>query len=256
MTIAIFVFLLCVSMFVHELGHALYMQKYGVRIKTFSIGLNCPLKIQFKSERVLGGATVQITPLLVGAYVEPAEDGVETLQSLPYKERADVSGAGPLANIMFAVLLVLVYKALLKGWDFFEPSTMIGVGVLAALYYGRKILSRYIFLPLGIVLTASLVWGVIHDPLETVAGPIGIIKMATEHSSSVAEIVIFSVLISLAIGLMNLLPFYPLDGGRIAEALLQNRSERAQNAFRLVGVVLLLLLVGLAFAADITNLMK
>jgi len=72
------------SVFLHELGHAHYMSKYGVPIKTFSIGFPFPLKISFRSKKILNGAKIQITPLIILAYVQPTDEGATMMLQLPY----------------------------------------------------------------------------------------------------------------------------------------------------------------------------
>ncbi len=75
MTIALATFLIVFSIFLHELGHAHYMTKYGIPIEVFSIGFWFPLKIPFSSKKILNGAKLQITPFLLGEYVKPTKEG-------------------------------------------------------------------------------------------------------------------------------------------------------------------------------------
>ena len=68
-------------------------------------------------------------------------------------------------------------------------------------------------------------------------------------------------LISVNLGLMNLLPIPVLDGGHIAQAALEGvtrrpLSIRAREIANLVGIVLLFMLMVFVFKNDIVRLMR
>jgi len=97
--------------------------------------------------------------------------------------------------------------------------------------------------------------------LDNVAGPIGIAQTAnTSASLGVAWFLSFLAIMSLSIGILNLLPIPILDGGHLLYYLIEvvkgsPVSERALVAGQYVGLALLAGLMGLAFYNDILRLL-
>lgn len=93
--------------------------------------------------------------------------------------------------------------------------------------------------------------------VKNVSGPIQIAQLAgSSASAGVTAFIGFVALISISIGILNLLPIPILDGGQILFGLIEAvkgspLSERLQIAGQQVGLVLLALLMGLAFYNDI-----
>jgi regulator of sigma E protease len=96
--------------------------------------------------------------------------------------------------------------------------------------------------------------------LDNVAGPIGIAQTAnTSASMGLAWFLSFLAIMSLSIGILNLLPIPILDGGHLLYYLIEvvkgsPVSERALVAGQYVGLALLAGLMGLAFYNDILRL--
>ena len=118
---------------------------------------------------------------------------------------------------------------------------------------GSKFFSRYLILPLGIV-SAILTFGlIIKSPMESVAGPIGIGKMIGD-TSSLSMAMFNAAFLSFAIGLTNILPLLPFDGGKIAFFLL--RGNRFQLFFSKVSISLFVLLMAFAILTDLFDLFR
>ncbi len=98
--------------------------------------------------------------------------------------------------------------------------------------------------------------------LDNVAGPIGIAQTANFSASlGVAWFLSFLALMSLSIGILNLLPIPVLDGGHLLYYLIELLkgspvSERVLVAGQYVGLALLAGLMGLAFFNDIVRLIS
>jgi regulator of sigma E protease len=97
--------------------------------------------------------------------------------------------------------------------------------------------------------------------LDNVAGPIGIAQTAnTSAALGLAWFLSFLAIMSLSIGILNLLPIPILDGGHLLYYLIEvvkgsPVSERALVAGQYVGLALLAGLMGLAFYNDILRLL-
>jgi len=62
----------------------------------------------------------------------------------------------------------------------------------------------------------------IEDPQKALVGPVGIVQMSGEMAEfGISTVVWFAGIVSLGLGLFNLLPFLPLDGGRIMVAIVE-----------------------------------
>jgi regulator of sigma E protease len=95
---------------------------------------------------------------------------------------------------------------------------------------------------------------------KTVGGPIMLFSIAAQAAEEGIESFLFKMaLISVNLGLMNLLPIPVLDGGHIATCLVESvtrrpLSIRAREIANLVGVVLLVVLMLFVFKNDIVRL--
>jgi regulator of sigma E protease len=95
--------------------------------------------------------------------------------------------------------------------------------------------------------------------VKNLSGPLTIAQLAGDSAAAgVAAFLSFLVLISLALGFMNLLPIPILDGGQVVMQAIEwvkgsPLSERAQAAGQQVGIALVVLLLGLALYNDITR---
>jgi regulator of sigma E protease len=134
LTIAAFVFVLGVLIFVHELGHFLMARRIGVRVITFSLGFGPKL---FGFTR--GGTEYRVSAVPLGGYVkmagetpdDPRNGQPDEFLSKTKWQRFQVLIMGPVMNILLAV--VLMWVVLMQGDR--EPSFLrrpVKVGAVAA----------------------------------------------------------------------------------------------------------------------------
>jgi len=110
-------------------------------------------------------------------------------------------------------------------------------------------------------LQARLMWRMLAGQVsvKNISGPLSIAQMAGESAiAGTASFLWFLVLISLALGFMNLLPIPILDGGQVVMQAIEwakgsPLSERAQLAGQQVGIMLVVLLMGIALYNDIAR---
>jgi regulator of sigma E protease len=100
-----------------------------------------------------------------------------------------------------------------------------------------------------------------HASLDNVAGPVGIAQTANSSASmGLAWFLSFLALMSLSIGILNLLPIPILDGGHLLYYLIEivkgsPVSDRVMATGHYLGILMLTGLMGLAFYNDIARLL-
>ena len=97
--------------------------------------------------------------------------------------------------------------------------------------------------------------------LSNISGPLTIAKFAGQAASiGLAAFLSFLALVSISLGVLNLLPVPILDGGHLLYYLIElikgsPLSDVAQELGQRVGIVLLVLLMGLALFNDLSRLL-
>jgi len=218
MLITLCVFLIIFSMLLHEFGHAIYMHKYGLGVDTISLGYPFPIKIRFRLKRVFDGMTLQLTPLLIGAYAKakyPAQ--------LPYNKMADIYSAGALVNILFGGIILTFCRIIrLENINMlFDSQLIVLLLIIIVLPFCNKIFSRFIALPLGVSLFCYILW-VFFQALMKPANASPETMQMLIHVSNIYDAFVISAILSIGIGLLNLLPILPMDGGLLVDSFLEN----------------------------------
>jgi len=136
-------------------------------------------------------------------------------------------------------------------------TAKVRMGILPSLYYGAQATYN---------LTGQVFTGVIgffgklftgNGSWEEVSGPVGIAKVVgTSSQEGFVSLLFVTILISISLAAMNILPFPALDGGRIVIAVLEGILRRKLpikfvNALNSIGFILLLTLMLVVTVKDI-----
>jgi len=95
---------------------------------------------------------------------------------------------------------------------------------------------------------------------DEVAGPVGIVKMVGETAKEgIAQLAFFTAMLSINLGVINLLPLPALDGSRFIISFVEGITRRRLNRkfeayFHTIGFIGLMLLMLLVTANDIRKL--
>lgn len=257
MYIFIVILILAWVVFFHELGHAFAMRSRGIPIAEISIGIPFPGTPSFVLKRVFPGAKFRISPLLLAAYVKPQSGSEAYIDGLSHKDSALINGAGIMANFFFALFLIAVYKfsvftaqTSLSGTSLFYA---IIISIAAALWIFRQFFCQYILPALG-PLVILLVGYSLLSAGGKIVGPVGIVQEAA-GVKGVWEHVINAANISLGLGLINCLPLFPMDGGRLVSAILKDYDLLGiEKTFRSWGSIIFIVFIVSVILNDILRL--
>jgi regulator of sigma E protease len=172
----------------------------------------------------------------LGGYVLPAFDESRS-RSLPLHKAVVFAVGGPFANVVSAYLGLVVLGRLELGLSAVDALS----SAATRLWVDVQLLTQSI-----VMLFAGA---------GELSGIVGIVAMGgSQFGSTLAGLLAFSVAISLNLALVNLLPFPPLDGGRIAFAILEKIYRplfRIQAHVMLAGWVVMLALMVYATVHDL-----
>ncbi|MEY4744392.1 MAG: metalloprotease RseP [Candidatus Parcubacteria bacterium] len=244
---------------VHEYGHYVLMRRNGVQVVEFTIGFGPTLF----ERKLKSGTMFRIKPILLGGYTRPVAEGDGTVDSKSAWARFKIYMAGMFFNataafVVYAVLTYATHRA---------PVFVVNIAHMTHAPPALMPLVCALIMSYGLWLAtpAVLVWMVAQGMQQFfggMAGPIGIMGMggsvvAASPTAGMLLVNALSFFAMLNIGLagFNLLPVYPLDGGRVFDILLEKvfgkRSQNVIRIYRTVSTVSLLAFIALIILSDV-----
>lgn len=183
-----------------------------------------------------------------------AEERSKQYRSLPFWKRCVILLAGPGVNLLFALLVfVIIYSFVgVDATNSAGETVHIQVDPLRAIMAGLS----YI----GMVIMAV---GQLFNPVtaaQTVSDSTSVVGIAVLSKSAadagLLSFSMFTAMISVSLGIMNMLPIPPLDGGRFVVEIYQrirrrNVGQTAINRLSMVGMALFMLLFVVMLNQDI-----
>ncbi|MEM3452829.1 MAG: site-2 protease family protein [Candidatus Hadarchaeum sp.] len=226
--------------FVHECGHLIASLLFGVKVRQFLMGFgpalwqkNCKLPGGFQSLKI------SIRPIWLGGGVDIEES--EFLR-LPRAKQIFTLLAGPIANLLAAWLAIVISGSMLVALavrsfvDAFRGALMAGAE-------GAKLIGR------TTVVSLHEVGRLAGGDIGGISGPVGLVAASREAPASFVFWLSVFVGLNIGIGVFNLLPIPPLDGGRILTLFL---PAKVRKGVTLLGLGILL---GLATAVMVKDIM-
>jgi regulator of sigma E protease len=219
---------------IHECGHLLAAKWCGIPIERFSVGFG-PKQLGFRR----GGTSYWLSLVPIGGYVLPALDA-NAFRRLPLHKSILFALGGPVANVVAAFLSLIALGALRLDLSAFDTLSF----AATRLWLDAQSMGQ----------TIAMLFGGMGE----ISGIVGIVAIGgSQFGSTVAGLLAFSVAINLNLALFNLLPFPPLDGGRIAFSLLEKIYRplyRMQAPITLAGWAFMLALMVYATIHDLGRL--
>lgn len=179
---------------IHETGHFLVARLCKIKVNEFSIGFG---PLIWKKETEKTKYAIRLIPLggyvsMLGEEERSDEEGSFSKASIP--KRIAIVAAGGLVNILFAILLYIILITIVTG-NLITALTSTGDFILA------------MWESIKLIFTGGVT-------VDNLMGPIGISEVVAQ-TSTVIDFLYIMALISMSLGVTNLLPFPPLDGGKI-----------------------------------------
>ena len=210
-------FLLGFLIFIHELGHFLVAKLFNVKIKQFAIGFGPTIwKKQGKE------TSYEIKAIPMGGFVnmlgeeEPVEDErAYNKKSIPKK--ICILLAGGIVNIIFGLIVCAIIASSILG---------IKNGVL---FTGEFL--KATFQGIGQLFTGQI-------GTDQLVGVVGISDMVVE-TQGVMDFAYMLAVISVSLGVTNLLPFPPLDGGKILILIIEAIRKKPMKPENEINIQLL-----------------
>jgi regulator of sigma E protease len=218
---------------IHEFGHYAAARASGIGVSVFSIGFG-PALLRVKAR----GTEWRLSLVPFGGYVVPdASDETMYFAIHPFR-RIVLSAGGPAANFIAAFILIAAFRI------------GAGDGVTGFIPNAAHVFSSHVqVISDGI---ASL-----FSAPGSLSGIVGIVKTGGGIIGSGANILLLTAALSLNLGIFNMLPLPPLDGGKIVLSffeLIDRRASRMQIPFAFAGWGLMLILTAATLILDIKRM--
>jgi len=230
------IFLLGFLILIHEGGHFAFAKLFKVKVKEFSIGFGPKIWSKQGKETKY---TIRLIPLggyvnMLGEEERSEEEGSFNKASIP--KRMMILVAGGLVNIIFGLLLYFVLVAGISN---------IGIAFTATKEFIIALFDSIVQLFTGNV------------GVEELMGPVGI-SSTVAATTGFIDFAYMLALISVSLGITNLLPFPPLDGGKVVILLIEaiRRKPLKENIEMGIQMAGFFLLIGLSIYVSYNDVLR
>ena len=225
---------------IHETGHFLVARLCKVKVNEFAIGFGPAI---WQKETTRTKYALRLIPLggfvsMLGEEERSDEEGSFSKASIP--KRIAIVAAGGVVNIIFAIILYIILATIITG--------NFGIAISGA---GNFIMAMVESIKM--IFTGGVT-------VNDLMGPIGISEVVAQTSTTIDFFYIMA-LISMSLGVTNLLPFPPLDGGKILIYIIEAiRRKPLKEDFELklqmAGFLLLIMLSVFVAFNDVGRIMN
>jgi regulator of sigma E protease len=237
MLVSILAFIVVMSLvvIVHEFGHFLAARRAGVPVYEFSIGFPFSPRIATLYRHKETEFTLRLLPL--GGFVSFSaigdEDARHLFDSSPLS-RASIMAGGPLFNVIFAFLMFIPAFIGRDGGSMIQAMQSSAHTVWIVVAGTFSMFGHFLAGQSG---------------MASISGPVGIAVMAGQAASGgLVDLLFFTGVLSLSLGIMNLMPLPGLDGGQLMMLLIETVLDRplAARAYQVINVAGIMLVIGLS----------
>ncbi|MCR5146959.1 MAG: site-2 protease family protein [Clostridia bacterium] len=231
------VFLLGFLVFIHECGHFFVAKLCKVKVNEFAIGFGPTI---LKKQGKVTKYALRLIPL--GGFVSMEGEDERSQEEGSFSETSIIKRilivmAGGLVNILFAILMFWILSIIVLGFK----NSFINVA-----YFLKETVKSLVQLFTG------------KMSMDNMVGPVGISSVVSK-TSGLFDFAYIMTLISLSLGITNLLPFPPLDGGKVVLLIIEAIRKKPLNqkievAIQSIGFIALITLSVFVTYNDILKL--
>lgn len=233
------ILMLGILVIIHEGGHFIVAKLCKIKVNEFSVGFGKGL-----FSKTIKGTKYSVRLIPLGGYV--SMEGEETpsneegsFSKAGFWKKFAVVTAGPIINIIFGLLIYFVLVSMKYDIQVALDATGKFIG---ALYESVK----------------TIISGGAN--MDDLAGPVGIATIVSQ-TSGVADFMYLLSVISLSLGITNLLPIPPLDGGKlliyVIEAIKRKPlKEETSLKIQMLGFMFIICLSAFVMWNDVTRIIK
>ena len=229
-------FLLGFLIFIHELGHFLVAKLFKVKIKQFAIGFGPTI---WKKQGKETSYELKLIPM--GGFVnmlgeeEPVEDE-RAYNKKSSTQKIAILLAGGTVNIIFGLLVCIIIASSILG---LKNGIRFTGEFLGATFQG-----------IGELFTGRI-------KADQLVGVVGISDMVVE-TNGLRDFLYLMAVISVSLGITNLLPFPPLDGGKIFLLLIEAIRKKPLKQKTEIGIQMagFVLLIGLSIFVTYNDIVR
>ena len=206
------IFLLGFLIAIHETGHFLIAKLCKVRVNEFAIGFG---PVIWKKQGKETKYELRLIPL--GGFVNMEGEAEQSEKEGSFTKAIVATGA--LVNIIFAIIVYFILAMTVRGNI---TNAVVGNRVLDADNFGNRLYFASYNTKEFMLSIAESVKQLFTGKVSSaeLVGPVGISEVVAKTNGFREFIYILSA-ISISLGVTNLLPFPPLDGGKIVLILLE-----------------------------------
>lgn len=222
--------------------------------------------------QVVSGSPAEVAGLVVGDKISSVVVGVEKYDHINTKDLRDLVIANPEKTFVINYKRVDAENSveLTPKLDVETGEKLLGVGIdnygIYKPNFGNAVLDSFRFTGAMIANISVALWSLIKGvfvggaDIANLTGPIGIVGLVGDASKmGLAYVLTFTALISINLGLINLIPFPALDGGRLLFLLIERIkggrvNYKILNFLNLIGFSILILLMLFISYKDIGRL--
>lgn len=232
MNYLIIVFLIGLLILVHELGHYLAARWVKIPVARFSVGFG-PKLLGFKK----GDTEYWLSLIPIGGYVLPEIEDESEFFTIPVYKRVIFSLGGPVANIILVVILFGMINIMVSGFSF--------IGVFIEPFSQT----------LGALIHFLAAIPLLFSNSEQLSGVVGIVVLGGQFvGTDIVRAFNFSILLSLNLAVLNLLPIPALDGGKIILFLLEKIHPKLLRLHIPLAIAGWLFIIGLMVYATVLDI--
>ena len=178
----IFVFIAILVITIHEFGHLFVSRSVGLNVNEMTVGIGIPyleiLNINFN----IGNITIHLKPIIIGGYVTMPDE----FESIEFYKKFLIYIAGCIFNTISGILVLIGLGLKNKETPF-------------------NSLKKSIYFLLSLITIEDMTNRALNNEyIETL-----------EEGNRIQRFLCLFSTISLVVAIINLLPIFPLDGGRI-----------------------------------------